>query len=108
MGDTYGQGIYKNHVNIEVEIGLEDYYRDTRDKLTYKPRADIFLEEFIERVVIQGEAYGLEFSIGKPRGKINWWLNYTWSRSLLRVQSDNFGDRANNHNWFPSDFDCHM
>lgn len=107
VSDTYGLGIYKNLANNEVEIGLEGYYRDTKNNLTYKPGADFFLEEFLERDVIQGEgeAYGIEFSIRKPRGKINGWLNYTWSRSLLRVQSENLADRVNNNNWFPSDFD---
>lgn len=77
MSDTCGLGIYKNLADNEVEIGLEGYYRDTKNNLTYKPGADFFLEEFLERDVIQGEgeAYGIEFSIRKPRGKINSWLN---------------------------------
>ena len=107
VSDTYGLGIYKNLAYNEVEIGLEGYYRDTKNNLTYKPGADFFLEEFLARDVVQGEgeAYGIEFSIRKPNGKINGWLNYTWSRSLLRVQSDKVADRVNNNNWFPSDFD---
>ncbi len=107
VSDTYGLGIYKNLADNEVEIGLEGYYRDTKNNLTYKPGADFFLEEFLERDVVQGEgeAYGIEFSLRKPNGKINGWLNYTWSRSLLRVESEKLADRVNNNNWFPSDFD---
>jgi len=105
--DTYGLGIYGNVANNTVEIGVEGYYRDTKNNLTYKPGADFFLEKFLERDVVQadGEAYGVEFSIKKPKGKFNGWLNYTYSRSLLRSQNEKLADRVNNNQWYPSDFD---
>ncbi len=105
--DTYGLGIYKNIANDQVEVGLEGYYRGTENNLTYKPGADFFLEEFLERDVVQaeGEAYGVELSFKKPKGKVNGWLNYTWSRSLLRSQNEKLADRVNNNQWFASDFD---
>ncbi len=107
QADTYGLGIYKNTPDNEVEIGLEGYYRASKNNLTYKPGADFFLEEFLERDVVQakGEAYGAEFSIKKPKGKFNGWLNYTYSRSLLRSQNEKLADRVNNNQWYPSDFD---
>ncbi len=107
QSDTYGLGIYKNIADNSVEIGLEGYYRATKNNLTYKPGADFFLEEFLERDVVQaeGEAYGVEFSVKKPKGKLNGWLNYTYARSLLRSQNERLADRVNNNEWFPSDFD---
>ena len=107
ISDSYGLGIYKNFGENTYEVSLEGYYRDTQNNLTYKPGADFFLEEFLERDVIQGEgkAYGVELSLRKPQGKVNGWINYTWSRSLLRVESEKLADRVNNNNWFPSDFD---
>ncbi len=105
--DTYGFGIYKNFDDNEIEVGLEGYYRDSKNNLTYKPGADFFLEQYLERDVIQGEgkAYGVEFSLRKPRGKVNGWVNYTWSRSLLRSENERLADRVNNNQWYPSDFD---
>ena len=75
--------------------------------MTYKPGADFFLEESLERDVVQGigKAYGVEFSFKKPRGAINGWFNYTWSRSFLRTSNAKLSDRVNNNNWFTSDFD---
>lgn len=107
LSDTYGLGIYKNISNNEIELGLEGYYRSSENNLTFKPGADFFLEEFLERDVIQGEgkAYGIEFSIKKSVGKINGWFNYTWSKSLLKSNNEKLGDRINNNNWFVSDFD---
>ncbi|SNR28602.1 TonB-dependent Receptor Plug Domain [Maribacter sedimenticola] len=107
LSDTYGLGIYKNISNNEIELGLEGYYRSSENNLTFKPGADFFLEEFLERDIIQGEgkAYGVEFSIKKSTGKVNGWFNYTWSKSLLRSNNEKLGDRINNNNWFVSDFD---
>jgi len=105
--DTYGLGWYTNFENSGLEISSEAYYRKTENNLTYKPGADFFLSEFIEREVIQaeGESYGLEFSLRKNRGKVNGFINYTWSRSLLKTNEEVLQNRINNNNWYASDFD---
>lgn len=107
QSDSYGLGIYKNLEESGIEIGLEGYYRKSKNNLTYKPGADFFLEEFLERDVVQaeGEAYGVELSFKKPKGKFNGWFNYTWSRSFLRSFNERLADRVNNNQQFPSDFD---
>lgn len=106
-GDTYGLGLYQNFNDNKIEVSLEGYYRDARNVLTYKPGADFFLEEFLEKDVVQGQgkAYGVELSFKKPDGKINGWFNYAWSRSLLRSVNEMLDNRINNNNWFISDFD---
>ncbi|AUP80441.1 TonB-dependent receptor [Flavivirga eckloniae] len=106
-GDTYGLGLYKNLNNNNIEMSMEGYYRKTNNVLAYKPGADFFLEEFLERDVIQGQgkSYGIEFSLKKPNGKVNGWFNYTWSKSLLRSNNETLGDRINRNEWYPSDFD---
>lgn len=107
VSDSYGIGLYKNFMNNKIEVSLEGYYRDVANTLTYKPGADFFLGETIGRDVVQGEgkAYGVELSLKKSTGNINGWLNYTWSRSLLRSQIEKIGDRINNNEWYNSDFD---
>ncbi len=107
VSDSYGFGIYKDLYNGNIQLGFEGYYRDSKNNLAYKPGADFFLEEFLERDVTQvkGKAYGLEFSLKKPKGRINGWFNYTWSRSLLKSQNEKLTDRINNNEWYPSSFD---
>ena len=107
QSDSYSLGLYQDVLNSNLEVGVEAYYRNSKNNLTYKPGADFFLEEFIERDVVQakGEAYGVELSLKKPKGKINGWLNYTWSRSFLKTDSEKLADRVNNNRWYPSDFD---
>ncbi len=109
VGDTYGLGVYRNVMEDDRKLilGLEGYYRDVKNVLSYKPGADFFLQEFLERDVVQGigKAYGVELSIKKPRGDVNGWINYTWSRSRLKSFNENVADRVNNNEWYPSDFD---
>ncbi len=105
--DTYGFGFYKNFLDLGIEISSEGYYRKTNNNLTFKPGADFFLSEFLEREVTQarGKTYGIEFSLRKPNGKFNGFMNYTWSRSLLKTNEESLIARINNNNWYPSDFD---
>ncbi len=105
--DAFGLGVYTGVADNTIELGLEGYYRTSDNNLTYKPGADFFLQEYLERDIVQaeGKAYGLELSFRKPRGKFNGWFNYTWSRSLLRSQNEKLVDRINNNEWYPSDFD---
>ncbi len=105
--DAFGLGLYHNFNESEIEMSIEGYYRISKNNLTYKPGADFFLEEFIERDVVQGEgkAYGVEIGFRKPKGRVNGWVNYTLSRSLLRSDNEKLADRINNNQWYPSDFD---
>jgi len=105
--NSYGVGVYRNLKDDKIEMSLEGYYRDTKNNLTYKPGADFFLEESVERAIVQGKgrAFGVEFGFKKPKGKVNGWFNYTWSRSILRTQTQKLLDRINNNNWYLSDFD---
>ena len=107
VSDTFGAGIFKNFDSMGIELSLEGYYRDIQNTLTYKPGADFFLSEYVEKEVIQGlgKAYGIEFSLKKPGGKFNGFLNYTWARSLLKTNESNFKNRINNNDWYASDFD---
>ena len=107
VSDTFGAGIFKNFDSMGIELSFEGYYRDIQNTLTYKPGADFFLSEYVEKEVIQGlgKAYGIEFSLKKPVGKFNGFLNYTWARSLLKTNESNFKNRINNNDWYASDFD---
>jgi hypothetical protein len=105
--DTYGLGWYQNLTDLGLEISSEGYYRKTENNLTYKPGANFFLSEFLEQEVTQaqGRTYGVEMSIRKNKGKVNGFINYTWSRSLLKTNELVLQNRINNNNWFASDFD---
>lgn len=100
-------GIYKN-INVnEYELSVEGYYKEYRNILDYKIGASLLLNENIEADVIQGEgqSYGIEFLMKKNIGRLNGWIGYSYSRSLLKFNSEFLEETINNGKYFPSNFD---
>ncbi|MDX1332630.1 MAG: carboxypeptidase-like regulatory domain-containing protein [Robiginitalea sp.] len=99
-------GFFKN-LEDGLEASVEGYYKWSQDVLDFKTGAQILLNESIETEVIQGDgkAYGVEFLLKKTQGKLNGWLGYTYSRSLIRFDSPFPEERVNNGEFFPSNYD---
>jgi hypothetical protein len=73
----------------------------------YKNGASLILNHHIETDVINGEgkAHGVEVMVKKLTGKLNGWVSYTYSRSLVRVNQPATSDIINNGKYYPSNFD---
>jgi hypothetical protein len=99
-------GFFKN-IEGGVEASVEGYYKWSQDVLDFKTGAQVLLNDAIETEVIQGDgkAYGVEFLLKKTNGKLNGWLGYTYSRSLIRFDSPFPEERVNNGDYFPSNYD---
>jgi hypothetical protein len=52
-----------------------------------------------------GTAYGIELLLKKPTGKLNGWVSYTYSRSLLKQNDPYAGEKINKGMEYPSNFD---
>ena len=61
----------------------------------------------VEQAVVrsEGRAYGAEVLLKKNTGKLNGWISYTYSRSLLRTAKDEPAEKINNGEWYPNNFD---
>ncbi|MEQ8573936.1 MAG: TonB-dependent receptor, partial [Fulvivirga sp.] len=103
----YSIGYYRELMNKKLELSVESYYKDLQNLLDYKIGADLVLNQNLETEVIQGEgrAYGLEFLLKKPTGKLNGWVSYTFSKSQQKFESDFAENRINNGNYFSSNFE---
>ncbi len=100
QGDQYALG-YVNNLNEMYELSAEVYYRDTKEQVEYVRGAEIFINEFLEGDIIQGDgkAYGLELNLQKKEGQFNGWISYTLGRSELQVDGINDGE------WYPTRYD---
>jgi hypothetical protein len=58
-------------------------------------------------MILQGDqkAYGLEFYIKRSRRKLEGWLSYTYSRSMIQVNGEHSWNRINNGEAFPANYD---
>ena len=91
----------------EYELSAEVYYKHIGDYLNYRSSAVLLMNHHLETDVIStsGKAYGIELQAKKPLGKINGWVSYTFSRSLLRQDDKRVAAPLNNGEWYPSEYD---
>ncbi|GGF05576.1 TonB-dependent receptor [Hymenobacter cavernae] len=107
VGDQYSIGYYHNFRANTIEASVETYYKSLHDFVDYKSGATLILNHHIETDIVnaQGKAYGVEVLVKKLTGKINGWVSYTYSRSLVRVNAGTPADRINGGRYYPSNFD---
>lgn len=100
-------GVYYNTPNSMFEFSLESYYKKLKDYLDYRSGAQLIMNEHIETDVIntEGYAYGIEFQVKKPEGKLNGWLSYTYSRTFLRQKDPRIAYPVNQGEWYPTEYD---
>lgn len=106
-GDQVSFGLYKNFKNNTIETSVEVYYKNINNYLDYRSGASLVLNPTIERDVIntKGKAYGVEAMIRKLSGKLNGWLSYTYSRTLLRQDDPRAGEIINRGEFYPGNYD---
>ncbi|MBX2967626.1 MAG: TonB-dependent receptor [Cyclobacteriaceae bacterium] len=106
IGDQVSIGYYKS-LKGNIEISVETYYKAMINSLDYKDGAVLLLNHHIETDVLhaQGKAYGFEFLLKKPTGKVNGWVSYTYSRSFLRTKGNHSSETINNGKYYASNYD---
>lgn len=107
IGDQVSLGIFKNINESKYELSAEAYYKYVKNTIDYIEGAEVQLSESIEGNLIQGDgiAYGVEFLARKNIGKLNGWLSYTYSRSLLQFNSTYDVLTVNEGGLYPSQHD---
>ena len=100
-------GIYYETVNKKYEFSAETYYKHIGDYLNYRSSAVLLMNHHLETDVIstKGKAYGIELQAKKPIGRLNGWVSYTYSRSLLQQDDKRVAMPLNNGDWYPSEYD---
>jgi hypothetical protein len=107
QGQQVSLGFYAQPGKKSIELSVEVYYKTLRHYLDYKSGAKLVLNPTLERDVINtnGKAYGVEFFIKKPVGKLNGWLSYTYLRSFLKQDDALAGEVINRNEFYPANFD---
>ncbi|KAA8482459.1 TonB-dependent receptor-like protein [Arcticibacter tournemirensis] len=107
LGRQFSLGLYRNFLSNTIETSVEGYYKKIEDFLDYKSGAVLILNHKIEQDVLptQGKAYGMEVMIKKLSGKLNGWLSYTYSRTLLKTADSNGTSSINGGAYYPANYD---
>lgn len=106
VADQYAAGFYQNTRN-GIEFSLEGYYKVMQNALDFKDGAVVTMNHHIETDVINadGKAYGVEFMVKKAAGRLNGWISYAYSRSLLQSKSRISSEQVNDGNYYSSNYD---
>ncbi|SHM92755.1 TonB-dependent Receptor Plug Domain [Cyclobacterium lianum] len=106
-GRQFAIGYFKNFKNNVIETSAEVYYRNMQNLVDFRSGATLILNNDLEQDVLntRGRAYGIELMAKKTQGKLNGWISYTYSRSLLQTNPEEWGEQVNSGKWYPSNFD---
>jgi hypothetical protein len=106
-GEQVSLGLYKNFKSNTIELSAEVYYKRIKDFLDFKSGAVLVMNNHVETEVIntKGKAYGVELMVKKLTGKLNGWISYTYSRTLLQIDDPLSGENINNGNFYPANYD---
>lgn len=107
FGSQVSLGFYKNFKSQTIETSIEGYYKNLNDFLDYKSGANLVLNNHIETDVIStnGKAYGIEFFVKRNTGKLNGWMSYAYSRTLLKMDDAQGGLLVNNGDYYAANYD---
>ncbi|MCF8367765.1 MAG: TonB-dependent receptor [Bacteroidales bacterium] len=106
-GDQYSAGIYTNILANFLEFSVEGYYKTVQNLVEYKDGAELVFASNAETEIVQGDldAWGLEFMLRKPSGKLNGWVNYTYSSADVLVNNIATGEQNNFGYSYPANYD---
>ncbi|KAA5547823.1 TonB-dependent receptor [Adhaeribacter rhizoryzae] len=107
LADQAGLGIFRNFQDNTWETSVEVFYKDMQQLVEYKNGARLLLNPNIETDLLpgKGKAYGLELSAHKNAGRLTGQVSYTFSRSLVAVQTPYAIEQVNKGKYFPSTYD---
>lgn len=106
-GSQISLGFYSNFGGGKIETSVEGYYKIVDNLPEYKDGAQFVANTHPEQDILQGDldAYGLEFMIRKTTGKLNGWVNYSYSSSKVIVNNEITGEQTNFGKKYPANYD---
>jgi hypothetical protein len=105
--NLFSVGIFRNFPKGGWETSMEVYYKKTNNLPEFKDGADFLDGAPMESVLLQGkqESYGFEMSVKRTTHKINGWLAYTYSRSIITVDGGEPWNSINEGKPYPANYD---
>jgi hypothetical protein len=106
IADELSIGFFQNFSDIGLNASVEVYGKLMQNLIDFRTGATFLLNSTVETAVLQGDgrAYGVELSLEK-QGRLNGWLNYTYSRSFIKLDGATQEGRINGGEFFPTNFD---
>jgi len=100
-------GVFRTFPKGGWESSLEFYYKRTVNYPEFTDGADFLNNPQVETSVLPGkqDAYGLEFLLRRSGKKLEGWISYTFSRSIVKVDGEYPWEKINNGLAYPANYD---
>jgi len=100
-------GVFRNFPEHGWEASAEVFWKLTNHYPEFKDGADFLSGAPTETLILQGsqKSYGLELWIKRNSRKLNGWIAYTYSRSLVKVDGGEVWNSINGGKSYPSNYD---
>ena len=107
VADQISLGYYRDFNDGGIKASLELYQKWIDNQVEFKDGTDFTSPDPIETKVLQGKqrANGIELMISKNGGRTTGWVSYSYSRSIVRVNSNIPENQINHGIEFPSNYD---
>lgn len=107
ISDQVAAGYENNTWNKDISFTVEAYYKKLQNLLEYKNGARLIMNPHIETSLVEAEGYacGIELTARKNLGRLNGWMNYTWSRAMRRTTSEWKEEQLWQGEYYPSVYD---
>jgi hypothetical protein len=107
IADQISIGYYRNLHKHSFEAFAEVFYKTVQNTLDFKDGASLILNRYLETSLIsgKGEAYGVEFSLARIKGRLLGTLSYTYSRSWRTTNGRFSQEKINDGKAYPSNYD---
>jgi hypothetical protein len=100
-------GVFRVFPGKRMEASSEIFYKRTYNFPEFRGGADFIMNPLVETAVLQGmqTAYGIELYLKRSSRKLEGWISYTYSRSLVKADGAHAWQKLNNGIAYPSDYD---
>jgi hypothetical protein len=94
VADQVAAGYFRNFFGDKLQASVELYYKDMRHTIDFRDHAYLYLNPKLEAELRFGKskAYGAEFMLQFPEGKLNGWVCYTRSHAERTIEAINNGN----------------
>ncbi|HLF63098.1 MAG TPA: carboxypeptidase-like regulatory domain-containing protein [Saprospiraceae bacterium] len=105
--DNFSIGYYRNFRENTMQSYVVLFYREIHQLIDYKDFAQLLLNHHIETELLTGtgRAYGAEMYFNKAYGRHRFEVNYTFSRTLRKVEASATQESVSSGDWYPSNYD---
>ncbi|MDA3942729.1 MAG: TonB-dependent receptor [Bacteroidetes bacterium] len=107
QSNQFSAGVFRTIPRMGLEFSAELYYKLTKNYPEFKDGAGFLDSPQVETTVLQGEqqAAGIELFLKRSSRRLEGWLTYTYSRSLVQVNNGQQWNSINAGKTYPANFD---